>query len=213
MVSINDTCQEVAFLTCYMVIFLHMAADVTWWTYRKHNCCLVAATHQFWYLLLHRALSRRAYSSTLNMFYPHHLCVTRGVWCVLIMCQRSLASKWRLYMCERGTHRHRNKTLAVRHVGVWLCQSSARRDTEIMVSVIVQNCQSNSVGSHCENCEPGYYSVSAPGLPEHCLPCRCPLPSADNPSVAFWIFYISKLCSVTLNLDLFMLNTVWVKKK
>ena len=52
-----------------------------------------------------------------------------------------------------------------------------------VMSVTVQNCQDNAIGSHCEKCEPGYYNISAPGLPARCLPCQCPLPTPDNPLV------------------------------
>jgi len=52
-----------------------------------------ATTHHFWHVLLGMALS------VLVIFYPYYLYVTPGVWCVLIMCQKSLTSKWRLRIC------------------------------------------------------------------------------------------------------------------
>ncbi|MEQ2288157.1 hypothetical protein AMECASPLE_019933 [Ameca splendens] len=44
---------------------------------------------------------------------------------------------------------------------------------------MLQNCQDNTEGDHCERCAPGFYGVVR-GSPDDCKPCACPLSSLEN---------------------------------
>lgn len=44
----------------------------------------------------------------------------------------------------------------------------------------LQDCTHQTIGPHCDSCQPGYYGNATGGSPADCQPCACPLSLPSN---------------------------------
>lgn len=60
------------------------------------------------------------------------------------------------------------------------CQCNGHSSTCDVNTGICLNCQHNTAGDHCEQCEIGYHGDATIGTSRDCLICACPVPLASN---------------------------------